>query len=174
MMSLPRLRRWLAGLLCLAALPACSLLPHHKADDAAAHTGVGPESTAAKASAHGLAVEIKASPDPLKLGEARQIEVTFTLRNTTKESVDLRFPTSQIIEIVLREQASGKIVSQWSTDQTFQQNGRLLAINSHERVEYDEPITTRELHAGTTYTLEAWVIGYEQELHAARQIIPQP
>jgi hypothetical protein len=161
-------------LLCLAALPACSLLPHHKEDDAAAHTGVGPEAVGAKASAHGLEVEIKTSPDPLKLGEVRQIEVTFTLRNTTKNSVDLRFPTSQIIEIVLREQASGKIVSQWSTDQTFQQNTRFLAINSHERVEYDEPITTRELHAGTTYSLEAWVIGYEHELRAARQIVPQP
>jgi hypothetical protein len=174
MMSPTRFRRLLAGMLCLTALPACSLLHHHKEDDAAAHTGVGPETVSAKANAHGLAAEIKASPDPVKLGEVRQIDVTFTLRNTTKEPVDLKFPTSQIIEIVLREQASGKVVSQWSTDQTFQQYSRFLVINPRERVEYDEPITTRELHAGTTYTLEAYVIGYEQELRASRQIVPQP
>ena len=119
-------------------------------------------------------MELKASPDPLKLGEVRQLDVTLTLRNTTKQAITLKFATSQTIEIILRDQASGKVVSQWSTDQTFQPDIRNLVINAHERIEYNQPITTRELHAGVTYTLEAYFIGYEQELRASRPIIPLP
>ena len=155
-----------AGICLLALLPACSLLHHHK-EDASAPEGRHTNS-------RGLAVELKASPDPVKLGETRQIDVTLVLRNTTKQTVSLKFATSQTIEIMLREQASGKVVSQWSTDQTFVPGNRVMVINSHERLEYNQPITTRELHPGVTYSLEAYFVGYEQELRASRPIIPLP
>jgi hypothetical protein len=164
-----------AGFCLLAVLPACSLLPHHKQDSAAAAQASADSSPVGrKASSRGLTVELRAAPDPVKLGEVRQIDVTFTLRNTTKNTINLKFATSQTIEILLREQASGKIVSQWSTDQTFQPSSRYLVINPNERIEYNQPITTRELHPGVTYSLEAYFIGYEQELRATRPIIPQP
>lgn len=123
-------------------------------------------------SAHGLVVEIKATPDPVKLGETREINVTLTLRNPTKEPVDLKFATSQTIEILLRDTASGKVLSQWSADRTFQDESRYLVVNPHERIEYNEPITTRDLQVGKTYSLEAYFIGYDKDLHASRPIIP--
>lgn len=159
----------------LALLPACSLFHrHHKDDDkAVAQSGTEPV-VGRKVSPRGLAVEIKASPDPVKLGEVRQLDVSLTLRNTSKQVINLKFDTTQTIEIVLKEQGSGKIVSQWSTDETFQPATRYLVINPHERIEYNQPITTRELHAGTTYSLEGYFVGYDQELRASRPVIPQP
>ncbi len=158
---------------CLwAFLPACSLLPHHRETPLTPATSepvVGRTS-----SPRGLTVELKAAPDPVKLGEVRQIDVTFVLRNNSKQNMTLKFATSQTFEILLREQGSGKVVSQWSTEQTFQPATRFLVINPHERIEYNQPITTRELHAGTTYQLEAYFIGYEKELHTTRPVIPLP
>lgn len=158
----------------LAVLPACSLLHRHHKEDAAAAAPEPSSVVGRKTTAQGLTVELRASPDPVKLGEVRQIDVTFTLRNNSKESVNLKFATTQTIEILLREADSGKVVSQWSTDQTFDQVNRYVVINPHERVEYNQPITTRELHAGKTYSLEAYFIGYEKDLHTSRPIIPLP
>ena len=172
------LRRLLfaAGLFCLLALlSACSLF-HHQKEEAVPTTQLetDPGLAGTKATPPGLSVALKASPDPLKLGETRQIDVIFTLRNTSKQSATLKFPTSQAIEIVLRDQASGQVVSQWSTDQTFQPQSRNVVINPHERIEYDQPITTRDLHAGTTYSLEAYFVGYDKDLRATHPITPQP
>ena len=69
--------------------------------------------------ARGLVVEIKSAPDPVKLGETRQIDVTLVLRNTSKVTANLKFATSQLIEMLLREPDTGKVVSQWSADHTF-------------------------------------------------------
>lgn len=159
----------------LALLPACSLLHRHP-KAAAAVTTTDPQAAAVvgKTNARGLTVELKSSPDPLKLGEVRQIDVTFSLHNNTKKAAELKFPTSQTIEILLRDPATGKILSQWSTDQTFQPNARYLVVNPRERVEYSQPITTRELHPGKTYSLEAYFVGYDKDLRASRPIIPLP
>jgi hypothetical protein len=167
----------LAGLLLLvAALPACSLLHPHQDEAISISTPLemDPGLAGSKATPKGLSVELKAAPDPLKLGEVRQIDVTLALRNTSKLPLTLKFANSQTIEIVLRDQASGKIVSQWSTDQTFQPPSRNVVINPHERIEYNQPITTRDLHAGTAYTLEAYFVGYDHDLRATKTIIPQP
>ena len=122
----------------------------------------------------GLAIEMKTAPDPIKLGETREIDVTLILRNKSKAPVNLKFATSQTIEILLRDPEGGKVLSQWSSDRTFEAISRYLVVNPGERVEYNEPITTRELHAGKTYTLEAYFVGYDQELRATRPIMPQP
>ena len=153
-----------------AGFPACSLLPfrHKKAPEPEASYG------GKKASAQGLAVEMKSAPDPLKLGETHQLNVTFILRNVTKKIVTLKFPTTQIIEILLREPNSGKVISQWSTEHTFTADARLLVINPGERLEYSETITTSELKAGSAYTLEAYIVGYEKDLRVTRAILPQP
>ncbi len=76
--------------------------------------------------------------------------------------------------MLLREPDTGKVVSQWSTDHTFSPASRYLVINPKERLEYNEPITTRELKPGKPYNLEAYFVGYDQELRATKVIIPQP
>ena len=175
----PRFVRRLLTVGLLAGLSACSLLhPHH--EDAATDHGssANPETSPGlvgkRPNARGLVVEIKSSPDPLKLGETRQIDVTLVLRNNSKITANLKFATSQLIELLLREPDTGKVVSQWSSDHTFSPASRYLVINPHERLEYNEPITTRELKPGKPYNLEAYFVGYDQELRATKVIIPQP
>ncbi len=176
----PRFVRGLLTIGLLAGLSACSLLHRHH-DDAAADHGpssanfeTSPGLVGKRPNARGLVVEIKASPDPVKLGETRQLDVTLVLRNNSKVTANLKFATSQLIEMLLREPDTGKVVSQWSTDRTFSPASRYLVINPKERLEYNEPITTRELKPGKPYNLEAYFVGYDQELRATRVIIPQP
>ena len=173
--SLPPLLRCLFAGFVLVGVLGCSLLGHRKAKDS--ETSTAPLNRAEIVGKHsngkGLTVEIKADPDPVRLGEVREIKVTFVVRNTGKTTTTLKFPTSQTIEIDLRDVATGKIVSQWSTDRTFTQEPRYLVVNAGERLEYNEPITTRELRAGQTYNLEAYFVGYEAALRTSRPIIPQ-
>ena len=152
-------------------LSACSLLPfRHKTPPAAE----AKRSAGKKPMGHGLVLEMQASPDPLKLAEARELTVTLILRNVTPAGVTLKFPTTQIFEILLRNPNNGQIISQWSSEHTFTSEPRLLIVNHGERLEYPESITTRELKAGTPYTLEAYLVGYEKELRATKAILPQP
>src|SRR4051794_6373315 len=50
----------------------------------------------------GLLLELKLSPQPVKLSEVRQLEVKITLSNVAKRAVALEFPTEQRIEILLK------------------------------------------------------------------------
>ena len=160
----------------LANLTACSLLhPHHdEAEVRGAPAETNPGLVGKRPNGRGLTVEIKSAPDPLKLGETREINVTLVVRNNSKETANLKFATSQLIEILLRDPDTGKVVSQWSTDHTFSPDSRYLVINPHERLEYNQPITTRELQAGKAYNLEGYFVGYDQELRATKVVIPQP
>ena len=170
------LLRWMiAGVLLVGPL-GCSFLGHRKARNS--ETSTAPQNRTEIVGKHangkGLTVEIRSDPDPVRLGEIREIKVTFVVRNMGKATTTLKFPTSQTIEIDLRDVATGKVVSQWSTDRTFTQEPRYLVVNAGERLEYNEPITTRELKAGQTYNLEAYFVGYEPALRTSRPIIPQP
>ena len=163
--------------LIAACLPACSLLhrDHSQADGSPAPLQASPGMVGKRPNARGLSVEIKSSPDPIKLGETREINVTLVLRNTSKIAANnLKFATSQLIEILLRDPDTGKVVSQWSTDRSFTPDSRYLVIDPQERLEYNEPITTRELKAGKAYNLEGYFVGYDQELRATKVVIPQP
>ncbi len=156
------------GLCLLASLSACSLFHRHRAgvDDTAKvkHPVAG----------RALTLEIKASPDPLKLGEVREVTVDITVRNPSNHHVTLKFPTYQILEIALRDVGTGAVVSRWSTDRTFTEDARIVPVNPGERLEYSEKITTRELKAGRPYNLEVSFLGYENELFAKKVLIPAP
>ncbi len=158
----------------LAALPACSLIHRRPRADAAPAAARPRRVKAPKVVGRGLLLELTASPDPVKLGENRQIDVTLTVRNVSRQMQTLKFPSSQLIEILLRDVATGQVVSQWSTDRTFEQELRNLTVNPGERLEYHEPITTRELKVGKPYNLEAYFVGYDKELRTTKVIIPQP
>ena len=97
------------------------------------------------------------------------------MRNVSKKKLaSLKFATSQRLEILLRDPNSGKVLSQWSQDRTFDPNGGYMLVNPGERLEFHETITTRELKVGNTYNLEAYLVGYDRELRATRVVIPQP
>ena len=158
----------------LAVAPGCSFLPGRSKKATAADLASKPVAVGKRGVVRGLTVDLTTAPDPIKLGETREINVTMRVVNPTKKPVGLKFATTQHIEILLREIDSGKVVSQWSTDQTFLAINGYVVINPKEKVEYNKPITTRELKAGKKYNLEAYFIGYDQELRATRPIIPQP
>ncbi len=102
------------------------------------------------------------------------MEVTVILRNTSKVPVHLNFPTGQTIEILLREPNNGKILTKWSTDRIFNSDSRYLLINPQERLEFNEPISTRDMATGKPYMLETFFVGYEKDLRATKAIVPQP
>ena len=126
-----------------------------------------------KTNAQGLAVEVRTAPDPLKLGESRQMDVTVILRNTSKSPVHLNFPTGQTLEIFLKEPNTGKVLTKWSADRVFNPESRYLLINAEERLEFNEAIAIREMQPGKAYTVEAYFLGYEKELRATKAVVPQ-
>lgn len=120
---------------------------------------------------HGLEMEMTLSPDPVKLSETRRIAVSVRITNRSKRLVHLQFPTAQRLEILVRDPA-GRVIVQWSEDQYFAQAVSYLAINPGERVEYSEKVPTRELVAGTAYTVEAFLVRHD-DLRARKTIVPE-
>jgi len=107
-----------------------------------------------------LDLEMAVAPLPLTLSEVRRMDVTIKLINRGKRLVQLQFPTSQRIEVVVLDENGGKVM-QWSEDQYFENAPSYLSINPGERVQYDLKVATREMVGGRKYTLETSVPGYE-------------
>ncbi len=97
-----------------------------------------------------LAVE----PDDPVLKDQRELGVTYAVRNNSKELKRLEFDSSQHIEILVRN-AEGKVIERWSDDRGIEKDEGIVVINPHERIEYQEKVSTRELRAGQVYALEA-------------------
>ena len=107
---------------------------------------LGPKSS----SGSKLAVE----PAQFSLEDRREITVTFSVENKTGHLVKLDFPTSQRIEILVRD-PNGKVIDKWSDDRAFADVSGVVMINPEERIQYEEKISTRDMQPGQTYTIEA-------------------
>ncbi len=118
-----------------------------------------------------LLLSMAIEPQPLKLTDARQMKVTVTVANKSTKMVQLEFPTTQRIEVLVRN-AGGKLVEQWSEDRTFANEPGIRAINPGERLEYSVTLSTRDLVAGQTYTVEALFPNYDS-LRLQRDVVPQ-
>src|ERR1043166_956716 len=68
----------------------------------------------------GLVLELKLSPQPVKLSEVRQLQVNLTLKNVSKKAVVLDFPTEQRFEIYLRN-SSDAILTTWTDNHAFEE-----------------------------------------------------
>ena len=108
----------------------------------------------------GLVTELKLSPLPLKLSESNRLKVTLTLANRGRKLSSLEFPTSQRIEVLIKNSA-GKTIEQWSQDQSFTSEPTLVTINPGERAEYAVEVATRDMVAGQSYTVEGFLPKYE-------------
>lgn len=93
-------------------------------------------------------------PSEFSVDDRREITVRFVVQNRTNRLVKLDFPTSQRMEILVRNPA-GEVVEKWSDDRAFQDEAGVVMINPDERIQYEERIATREMQPGTTYTIEA-------------------
>ena len=110
---------------------------------------------------YGVEMRVKVNPDVIRLSEARSLEVHLQLINRSKKPVNLLFNDSRKYDFILRD-ASGKKLAQWSDDQPVNQNPGYVIINPGERAEFVGNVSTRDMVAGRTYTLEALVVGYAE------------
>ncbi len=109
---------------------------------------------------YGLEMRVKVNPDVIRLSEARSLEVHLQLINRSKKSANLQFYDSRKYDFILRD-VSGKKLAQWSDDQPVNQTPGYVIINPGERAEFVGNVSTRDMVAGRTYTLEALVVGYD-------------
>ena len=119
-----------------------------------------------------LVPTISIDPTPVKLSDVRTMKVTLQLANKGKKLAQLDFPTTQRIEVLVKD-STGKTIERWSEDQAFQNEPTLVTINPNERLEYTATVATRDLHAGQAFSVEAFFPNYEQ-LRAVKPLTPLP
>jgi hypothetical protein len=135
------------------------------------HLKHAPQPKNAAQAHHPTELKLAISPAPIKLSENREVRVTVSLFNWSKKYLDLDFPTSQRIEVLVRD-SSGKVVNTWSEDQSFTNDPASVTVNPGERLEYTVSVATREMTAGERYTIEASFPSYPQ-LKTQQQVVPE-
>src|SRR5437773_3322564 len=120
----------------------------------------------------GLLLDLKLSPQPVKLSEVRQLEVKITLSNVSKRAVELDFPTDQRIEIFLKN-SSDAVLTTWSDNHRFEANASSVLINPGEHIYYPETIATRELTPNKVFIAEV-VFPQYPELRVRQKFLTAP
>ena len=120
----------------------------------------------------GLSLDLQITPQTVKLSEVRQLNVKVTLANLSKRPVTLDFPTSQRIEIYLTNSA-GDILTKWSENHAITEKPSTILINSGERIEYNETISTRELTPNKVFIAEVFFPQY-LELRVRQKFLAVP
>lgn len=114
---------------------------------------------------------LKVDSKTFKLADHPELDVTFRIENTRNQLIKLDFPTSQRIEILVKD-ASGTVLDKWSADQTFPAQEGVLMINPNERVEYAETVSTQGMKVGESYWIEASLVN-NPEFNQTVQVTPQ-
>lgn len=117
-----------------------------------------------------LQVQVTAEPAAPKLSEQRQINVTLRITNKGKRLAQLEFPTTQRVEGLIRDKL-GNVVERWSEDHSFEKNSGVVSINPGERVEFTLSMATREMSAGESYSVEAFLVEHET-LRGTATVVP--
>jgi len=103
----------------------------------------------------GLMLDIKVSPEPVKLSEIRQLQVNMNLKNLGKRAIVLEFPSEQRFEIYLRN-SSEAILTIWSDNHAFEDKPGTVLINPSEHVDYPATIATRDLSPNKVFICEVF------------------
>ena len=103
----------------------------------------------------GLLLEVKLSPEPVKLSEVRQLQVNLSLKNVSKRAVVLEFPSEQRFEIYLRNSTEA-ILTIWSDNHAFEDKPATVLINPLEQIDYPATIATRDLSPNKVFIAEAF------------------
>jgi hypothetical protein len=117
-----------------------------------------------------LAMALTLEPTQVKLPETRAVRVALAVVNKGKTAVQLDFPTTQRIEVLLKTE-EGKVISKWSEDQKVDQEQGFIVINPEERLEYSANVSTREMSPGRVYLIEAYFPSFD-ELRASKTLVP--
>ncbi len=118
-----------------------------------------------------LEMALTLEPAAIRLPETRSVQATFTVTNRSKRFVQLEFPTSQRIEVLVKNEA-GRVLSRWSDDQRIVREAGFVSINPNERVEYTAAISTRDFRPGQTYYIEVYLPVFDTQ-RASRTVVPQ-
>ncbi|MEO8205072.1 MAG: BsuPI-related putative proteinase inhibitor [Chthoniobacterales bacterium] len=105
--------------------------------------------------------ELKVEPTDVVLADKRELTVTLSVINKTGKMLRLEFPTTQRLEILLRD-STGKVIERWSEDRSFGQTSGIVVINPKERIQYAERIATREMKPEQKYTVEASISNHPE------------
>ncbi len=134
---------------------------------------VEPSKIEADATVHtkNITYRMRVTPDVIKLADTRQLTVKLRLDNTSNRFIQLAFPTSQRIEILVRA-LDGKVLTQWSEDRSFTPDVGYVGINPGEYIEYETTISTRDLEAGKSYSIYGFFPNFE-ELKGEKIITPE-
>lgn len=130
----------------------------------------GKKSADAKSGWRQLAINMMIDPAIVKLPDTRAVRVTIQVVNKGKQATQLEFPSSQRIEVLVKNEA-GKVISRFSDDQKLDKEQGFLVINPEERLEYTATVATRDMTAGQAYIIEAFFPGFDQ-LRASRAVMP--
>lgn len=120
----------------------------------------------------GLVLELKLSPEPVKLSEVRQLQVNIALKNVSKRAVVLEFPSEQRFEIYLRNSTEA-ILTIWSDNHAFEDKPGTILINPVEHVDYPATIATRDLSPNKVFIAEVFFPQYA-ELRARQKFMTAP
>jgi hypothetical protein len=120
----------------------------------------------------GLVLELKLSPQPVKLSEVRQLQVNLTITNVSKRAVVLDFPNEQRFEIYLRN-STDAILTTWTDNHAFADKAGTVLINPLERINYPETIATRDLTANKVFIAEVFFPQYP-ELRIRQKFLTAP
>ena len=118
-----------------------------------------------------IVTSIQIKPETVRLSTTRSIDATMQITNKTERGLQLSFPTSQHIEVVVKTE-DGKVIQRWSEDQRIERETSLVVVNPGERLEYVASISTRNMTVGTTYVIEATAPGYAG-IFARIVVVPQ-
>jgi hypothetical protein len=160
------LTRVLSSVLLLLLLAGCAWLPFGRRGN----TPTAPKVQSAKGSpngpirgpvAYGIEVRLEANPQIVRLADTRAIQARLVLINRARNTASLYFNNSHRYDFILRD-ATGKKLVQWSDDQPVSQDLSTVIINPDERAEFAGTVSTRDMVAGQTYTLEGLVVGYDK------------
>src|SRR5438045_1981780 len=120
----------------------------------------------------GLALDLQITPQTVKLSEVRQLGIKVTLVNLSKRPVALDFPTSQRIEIYLKN-SPGDVLAKWSDNHAITEKPGTILVNPQERIEYSETISTRELTPNKVFIAEVFFPQYP-ELRIRQKFLAVP
>ncbi len=107
-----------------------------------------------------LTLSMIVEPGTVDLSETRQLKIALSLTNKSRRAVQLQFPTTQRIEILIKDER-GKLVTQWSEDQAFENQPAFVMINPGERIEYNATLGTRDLVADRSYVVEGFFPNFD-------------
>jgi hypothetical protein len=120
----------------------------------------------------GLVLELKLSPEPVKLSEVRQLQVNLTLKNISKRAVVLDFPSEQRFEIYLRNSTEA-ILTIWSDNHAFEDKPATVLVNPAEHIDYPATIATRDLSPNKVFICEVFFPQYP-ELRIRQKFLTAP